>query len=142
MRELFGFIKNIGSFYKFWKDYEFNGNTMAYIIEQYQSVVSNRTRCLSKPTYSANTVISAIDEWYERVYEEQETDEIDSFELELDEFCEGCGHFNADVTAIEVTTMEDMLNHDKKFRTYIKCTKCEVCRHIANKMRVSENEKS
>jgi hypothetical protein len=130
MRELFGFIKNIGSFYKFWKDYEFNGNAMAYIIEQYQSVISNRTRCLSKPTYSANTVISAIDEWYERVYEEQETDEIDSFELELDEFCEGCGNFNADVTKIDVTTMEDMFNHDKKFRTYIKCANSNACERI------------
>ena len=37
------------------------------------------------------------------------------------------------VTKVEVTTMEDMFNHDKKFRTYIKCTKCEVCRHVAKK---------
>ena len=145
MRELFGFIKNIGSFYKFWKDYEFNGNAMAYIIEQYQSVISNRTRCLSKPTYAASTVICAIDEWYERVYEEQdeeENDQIESFELELDKFCDGCGHFIADVTKIDVSSMEDMLNHDQKFRTYIKCTKCEVCRHIANKVRASKNEQT
>lgn len=145
MRELFGFIKNIGSFYKFWKDYEINGNTMAYIIEQYQSVLSNRTRCLSKPTYSSNTVICAIDEWYERVYEEQdeeEKDQIESFELELDKFCEGCGHFCPDITKIDVSSMEDMFNHDKKFRTYIKCTKCEVCRHIANKVRASKNEQT
>lgn len=144
MRELFGFIKNIGSFYKFWKDYEFNGNAMAYIIEQYQSVISNRTRCLSKPTYSASTVICAIDEWYERVYEEQdeeENDQIESFELELDKFCEGCGHFCPDVTKIDVSSMEDMFNHDKKFRTYIKCTKCEVCRHVKSKVMESKNEK-
>ena len=145
MRELFGFIKNIGSFYKFWKDYEFNGNAMAYIIEQYQSVISNRTRCLSKPTYSADTVVSALDEWYERVYEEQDeekNDQIESFELELDKFCEGCGEFSADVTKIDVTTMEDMFEKNPKFRTYIKCTKCEVCRHIANKVRASKNEQT
>ena len=145
MRELFGFIKNIGSFYKFWKDYEFNGNAMAYIIEQYQSVTSNRTRCLSKLTYAASTVICAIDEWYERVYEEQDEEEkeqIDSFELELDKFCENCGHFCPDVTKIDVSSMEDMFNHDKKFRTYIKCTKCEVCRLIANKVRESKNEQT
>ena len=130
MRELFGFIKNIGSFYKFWKDYEFNGNAMAYIIEQYQSVISNRTGCLSKPTYSASTVICAIDEWYERVYEEDNGDDsIESFELELDKFCEGCGYFCPDVTKIDVSTMEDMFDHDKKFRTYIKCAKCEGCRN-------------
>ena len=145
MRDLIGFIKNIGSFYKFWKDYEFNGNAMAYIIEQYQSVISNRTRCLSKPTYSDSTVICAIDEWYERVYEEQDEEEkeqIESFELELDKFCENCGHFCPDVTKIDVSTMEDMLNHDQKFRTYIKCTKCEVCRHTANKVRASKNEQT
>ena len=60
-------------------------------------------------------------------------DKLESFELELDDFCEGCGYFEPDVTKVEVTTMEDMFNHDKKFRTYIKCTKCEVCRHVAKK---------
>jgi hypothetical protein len=143
MRELFGFIKNIGSFYKFWKDYEFNGNAMAYIIEQYQSVISNRTRCLSKPTYSAETIVCALDEWYEKVYEEckEDDDKIESFELELDKFCEGCGHFCPDVTKIDVSSMEDMFNHDQKFRTYIKCTKCEVCRHVKSKLMESKNEK-
>ena len=50
--------------------------------------------------------------------------------------------YTLDVTKVEVTTMEDMFNHDKKFRTYIKCTKCEVCRHIANKVRASKNEQT
>ena len=68
--------------------------------------------------------------------------DLDSFELELDGFCDGCGYFKPDVTKINVSSMEDIFNHDIKYRTYIKCTKREVCRHIANKMRVSENEKS
>ena len=63
MRDLIGFIKNIGSFYKFWKDYEITGDEMSYIIEQYQKILWLRTRCLSKPTYSADTVVSALDEW-------------------------------------------------------------------------------
>lgn len=67
---------------------------------------------------------------------------VGSFELELDDFCDGCGYFQADVTKIDVSNMEDLFNKTTKFRTYIKCTKCEVCRHIANKMRVSGNEKS
>lgn len=67
-------------------------------------------------------------------------DKLDSFELELDDFCEGCGYFEPDVTKVNVSSMGDILNRDIKYRTYIKCTKCEVCRHIANKMRVSENE--
>ena len=68
--------------------------------------------------------------------------DLDSFELELDDFCEGCGYFEPDVTKIDVSTMEDMFDHDKKFRTYIKCTKCEVCRHTANTVRASKNEQT
>ena len=68
--------------------------------------------------------------------------DLDSFELELDDFCEGCGYFEPDVTKIDVSTMEDMLEKTPKFRTYIKCTKCEVCRHIANKVRASKNEQT
>lgn len=66
---------------------------------------------------------------------------VESFELELDDFCDGCGYFKADVTKIDVTTMEDMFNHKKRFRTYIKCTKCEVCRHVKSKVMESKNEK-
>ena len=135
MRELIGFIKNIGSFYRFWRDYEFTGDDTAYIVEQYQSVLSNRTRCLSKPTYTASNVICAIDEWYEKTYEEdkEEDNSIESFELELDKFCEGCGHFKPDVNKIDVSTMEDMFENTPKFRTYIKCENCEVCKHVAEK---------
>ena len=132
MRELIGFIKNIGSFYRFWRDYEFTGDDTAYIVEQYQSVLSNRTRCLSKPTYTASNVICAIDEWYEKTYEEdkKEDNSVESFEIELNKFCEGCGHFNADVTTVDVTTMEDMFNNDKKYRTYIKCANSNACERI------------
>ena len=68
--------------------------------------------------------------------------DLDSFELELDDFCEGCGYFEPDVTKIDVSTMEDMLKHDQKIRTYIKCTKCEVCRHVKSKVMESKNEQT
>ena len=68
--------------------------------------------------------------------------DLDSFELELDDFCEGCGYFEPDVTKIDISTMEDMLEKTPKFRTYIKCAKCEVCRHIADKVRASKNEQT
>ena len=67
--------------------------------------------------------------------------DLDSFELELDDFCEGCGYFEPDVTKIDISTMEDMLEKTPKFRTYIKCTKCEVCRHVKSKVMESKNEK-
>ena len=55
--------------------------------------------------------------------------DVESFELELDDFCEGCGYFEPDVTKIDVSTMEDMLEKTPKFRTYIKCANCEGCRN-------------
>ena len=143
MSSLFGFIKKIGSFYRFWRDYEYDGDLAAFIIEQYQSVLRRRTRCLSKPTYSASTAILAIDEYYEEVYSEDAKDEcndkIESFELDLKDFCNGCGHFCADVEKIDVTTMEDMLNHEKRFRTYIKCSKHEVCEHVLKAQERKQN---
>ena len=135
MRDLFGFIKNIGSFCRFWISYEITGDEMSYIIEQYQKILWLRTRCLSKPTYSADTVVSALDEWYEKIYEEdkEEDNSVESFEIELNKFCEGCGNFNADVTTVDVTTMEDMFNNDKKYRTYIKCANSNACERINRK---------
>ena len=141
MSSLFGFIKNLGSFYRFWRDYECSGDDVAFIIEQYQSVLWRRTRCLSKPTYSAETIVCALDEWYEKAYEEckEDDDKIESFELDLKDFCDGCGHFCADVEKIDVTTMEDMLNHEKRFRTYIKCSKHEVCEHVLKAQERKQN---
>lgn len=55
---------------------------------------------------------------------------VESFELELDDFCDGCGYFKADVTKIDVSTMEDMLEKTPKFRTYIKCANSNACERI------------
>lgn len=61
--------------------------------------------------------------------------DVESFELELDDFCEGCGSFEPDVTKIDVSTMEDMLEKTPKFRTYIKCAKCEGCRNAVKNVK-------
>ena len=61
--------------------------------------------------------------------------DVESFELELDDFCEGCGSFESDVTKIDVSTMEDMLEKTPKFRTYIKCAKCEGCRNAVKNVK-------
>ena len=62
-----------------------------------------------------------------------------SFELELEDFCDGCGHFQADVTKIDVSTMEDLFDKSPKFRTYIKCSKHEVCKHVARAQKKMES---
>lgn len=64
MKMLFRFIKNIKSFWKFYKDYEYNGKDCQFIIENYQEVLCSRTKTMSKPTYRASAVIAEIDEWY------------------------------------------------------------------------------
>lgn len=60
---------------------------------------------------------------------------VESFELELYDFCEGCGHFEADVTKINVSTMEDMFEKTPKFRIYIKCANCEGCRNAVENVK-------
>lgn len=64
MKMLFRFIKNIKSFWKFYKDYEYNGEDCEFIVDNYQEVLCSRTRTMSKPTYRASAVIAEIDEWY------------------------------------------------------------------------------
>ena len=64
MKTLFRFIKNIKSFYKFYKDYEYNGEDCEFIIENYQEILCSRTKTMSKPTYCAEDVIAEIDRWY------------------------------------------------------------------------------
>ena len=64
MKTLIRFIKNLKSFYQFYKDYEYNGDACRVIIESYQEVLCSRTKTMSKPTYYAGDVISQLDEWY------------------------------------------------------------------------------
>lgn len=65
MKTLIRFIKNLKSFYQFYKDYEYNGDACRVIIESYQEVLCNRTKTMSKPVYCANSVIAEMDKWYE-----------------------------------------------------------------------------
>jgi hypothetical protein len=43
MKTLINFVKNLKTFYQFYKDYEYDGNDCRFIIENYQEVLSNRT---------------------------------------------------------------------------------------------------
>jgi len=71
IKRFFRFIISIKSFYKFYVDYEYDGDNARYIVQNYEEVLSNRTVRLSKPTYSANVVINELDRWYEE-HEERE----------------------------------------------------------------------
>ena len=65
MKTLIDFIKNLKTFYQFYRDYEYDGNDCRFIIENYQEVLCNRTKTMSKPTYYAKSVIAQMDRWYE-----------------------------------------------------------------------------
>lgn len=65
MKTLIRFIKNLKSFYQFYKDYEYNGDACRVIIESYQEVLCSRTKTMSKPAYCAKSVIAEMDKWYE-----------------------------------------------------------------------------
>lgn len=66
IKTIFEFIKNLKSFYRFYKDYEYNGDDCRFIIENYQEVLCSRTKTMSKPTYYSSAVIAEIDRWYEK----------------------------------------------------------------------------
>lgn len=65
MKTVIRFIKNLKSFYRFYKDYEYNGDACRVIIENYQEVLWSRTKTMIKPVYCANSVIAEMDRWYE-----------------------------------------------------------------------------
>ena len=65
IKELFTFIKWIPSYYKLHKDYGYKPDTYDFIIQNYEMVLCNRTKEMSKPTYRWKDVIVAIDRWYE-----------------------------------------------------------------------------
>lgn len=68
MKKFLKFLTKIKSFWKLYRNYGFDGETVEFIIENYQDVLQNRTKLMSKPTYNANDVIKQIDEWYYEEY--------------------------------------------------------------------------
>lgn len=65
MKQFLKFLTKLKSFWKFYRDYECDGETARFIVENYQIVLCNRTKLMSKPTYYARDVIAQIDNWYE-----------------------------------------------------------------------------
>lgn len=65
MKTLIDFIKNLKSFYRFYKDYEYNGDDCRFVVANYEKVLQSRTKTLKEPTYWSSTVIAEMDRWYE-----------------------------------------------------------------------------
>lgn len=58
MKTLINFVKNLKTFYQFYRDYEYDGNDCRFIIENYQEVLCNKdneqTYILCKKCYCSN----------------------------------------------------------------------------------------
>ncbi len=65
MRTFLQFLTKLKGFWKFYKNYEYDGETVEFIIDTYVKVLCNRTRTMSKPTYYCADIVREIDNWYE-----------------------------------------------------------------------------
>ena len=65
IKDFFRFIKWLPNYYWLHRNYGYEPMTYNFIIENYEIVLSERTRTMSKPTYHWQDVVSEIDRWYE-----------------------------------------------------------------------------
>lgn len=65
IKDFFRFIKWLPTYYKLHRNYGYKPDTYAFIIDNYEKVLCERTRSMSKPTYYWQDVVSEIDRWYE-----------------------------------------------------------------------------
>ena len=69
MKQFLKFLTKIKSFWKLYRNYGYDGETVEFIIGNYQKILCKRTKLMSKSTYYAKNVIKQIDEWYYEEYE-------------------------------------------------------------------------
>lgn len=65
IKDLFLFVKWLPSYFRLHRNYGYQPDTYDFIIQNYETVLSNRTNTMSKPTYYWQDVVSEIDRWYE-----------------------------------------------------------------------------
>lgn len=65
LKELFEFIKNLKGYWKLQKDYGYKPETYDFIIDNYEKVLCERTKTMSKPTYYYEGVVRELDRYYE-----------------------------------------------------------------------------
>lgn len=70
MKKFLKFLTKIKSFWKFYKNYGYDGEVIEFIIDTYEKLLYNRTKTMSKPTYYLEDVLRELDNWYEERMEE------------------------------------------------------------------------
>lgn len=71
IKELLLFVKYLPGYYKLHTNYGYEPDTYDFIIDNYEKVLCERTKVLSKPTYHWRIVVNEIDRYYEEMYEEK-----------------------------------------------------------------------
>lgn len=72
INELLLFIKWIPGYYKLHTNYGYEPDTYDFIICNYERVLCETTKTMSKPTYCWRSVVSEIDRYYEEMYDNKE----------------------------------------------------------------------
>ena len=73
VRDFFRFIRRIPGYRRLDKDYGYEPDGYAFIISEYERVLCELTGGkLSKPTYSAEYVITTVEDRYAEIYEEND----------------------------------------------------------------------
>lgn len=65
IKSFFLFIKWLPRYFRLHRVYEYEPDVYCCIIENYEMVLCNRTKTMSKPTYHWRDVVAEIDRWYE-----------------------------------------------------------------------------
>lgn len=71
IKELLLFLKWIPGYYKLHKNYGYEPDTYEFIIDNYEHVLCETTKTMSKPTYHWRDVVNEIDHYYEGIYQEK-----------------------------------------------------------------------
>lgn len=69
--ELLLFIRYLPGYYKLHTNYGYEPDTYDFIIDNYEKVLCNTTKTMSKPTYHWKSVVGEIDRYYEEIYKEE-----------------------------------------------------------------------
>lgn len=64
MKQFLKFLTKLKSFWKFYQNYEYDGEDVGFIIGNYERILCNRTKTMSKPTYYLEDILAEIDKWY------------------------------------------------------------------------------
>jgi len=65
IKEILMFIKWLPDYFRLHRNYGYKPDTYSFIIENYEMVLCERTKVMSKPTYHWQDVVREIDRWYE-----------------------------------------------------------------------------